>query len=80
MRQHGFLKMLVINNSAIFIDGVKVMDTGDDWPFLDENGDMRFRIETHSSDEHPGGEALYGNRFGNYNQNIQVIVHSMPEV
>lgn len=80
MRQHGFLKMLVINNSAIFIDGVKVMDTGDDWPFLDENGDMRFRIETHSSDEHPGGVALYGNRFGNYNQNIQVIVHSMPEV
>ncbi len=79
MRQHGFLKMLVINNSAVFIDGVKVMDTGTDWPFLDENGDMRFRIESHPSKEHPGGIALYGDRFGNYNQNIQVIVHSMPD-
>ena len=79
MRQHGFLKMLVINNSAIFIDGVKVEGTGNDWPFLDENGEMRFRIESHPSEEHPGGIALYGDRFGNYNQNIQVIVHSMPD-
>ena len=79
MRQHGFLKMLVINNVAIFIDGVKVRGTGNDWPFLDENGEMRFRIESHPSEEHPGGIALYGDRFGNYNQNIQVIVHYMPD-
>ena len=79
MRQHGFLKMLVINNAAIYIDGNKIQGTGTDWPFLDENGEMRFRIETHTSGEHPGGVALYGNRFGNYNQNIQVIVHYMPD-
>ena len=79
MRQHGFLKMLVINNAAIYIDGNIIQETGTNWPFLDENGEMRFRIETHSSGEHPGGVALYGKQFGNYNQNIQVIVHYMPE-
>ena len=79
MRQHGYLKMLVINGAGAFIDGVKVTTTGADWPFLDENGEMRFRIETHSSPDHTGGVALYGSRFGNYNQNLQAIVHYMPE-
>ena len=40
---------------------------------------MRFRIETHTTPEHTGGVALYGSRFGNYNQNLQAIVHYMPE-
>lgn len=79
LRQHGYLKMLVINGAGVFIDGVKVMTTGADWPFLDENGEMRFRIETHTSPEHTGGVALYGSRFGNYSQDLQAIVHYMPE-
>ena len=79
LRQHGFLKMLVISTSSVYIDGVNVRETGADWPFLDENGEMRFRIENHTSPEHPGGVALFGDRYGNYNQNIQVIVHYMPE-
>lgn len=78
LRQHGYLKMLVINGAGVFIDGVKVMTTGADWPFLDEDGEIRFRIETHTSPEHTGGVALYGSRFGNYNQNLQAIVHYMP--
>lgn len=78
LRQHGYLKMLVINGAGVFIDGVKVLTTGADLPFLDEDGEMRFRIETRTSPEHTGGVALYGNRFGNYNQNLQAIVHYMP--
>ncbi len=79
-RQHGYLKMLVINNVGVFLDGVMIQGTGADWPFLDENGEMRFRIETHPENgQTSGGLALYGKHFGNYNQDILAIVHYMPE-
>ncbi len=79
IRQHGYLKMLVINSIGIFIDGVKIQGTGADWPFVDPNGQIRFRIESHPEEGREGGLALYGPKFGNYNQNIQAIVHYMPE-
>ncbi len=78
-RRHGYLKMLVINGAGIYIDGVKAAGREGNDPFLDENQEMRFRIETHPSPDCHGGVAIYGSGFGNYNQNIQAIVHYMPE-
>ncbi len=79
LRQHGYLKMIVINGMGVFLDGVKIQSTGPDFPFLDSEGEMRFRIETHPSGERNGGVALYGDNFGNYSQNIQAIVHYTAE-
>jgi predicted transcriptional regulator len=77
--QHGHLKMLVINEMGIFIDGVKAQEPGTGWTFLDSHNEMRLRIETHPFEGHDGGVAIYGSSFGNYKQNIQAIVHYVPE-
>ena len=78
-RQHGFLKMIVINHAGTFLDGKKISDEGLGKWKLDENSDIRFRFETWSTPEHDGGLALYGSGFGNYNQNIHARIHYMPE-
>ncbi len=77
-RQHGFLKMLVINQMGVFRDGEKILETGPDWQFLDPFGEMKLRFEAHPRDGYAGGIALYGSSFGNYKQNIEVRVHYMP--
>lgn len=78
-RQHGYLKMLVVNAMGVFLDGVKVAETGPAWEFLDSFGEMKLRFECHPESGCEGGLALYGNNFGNYRQNIHARVHYMPE-
>ena len=78
-RQHGYLKMLVVNYAGVFLDGVKVAEAGDQWRFLDENGEMKIRFECHEDTEEKGGIALYGSKFGNYQQNIHARIHYNPE-
>lgn len=53
--------MLVINNMGVFLDGVKVEETGPDWGFLDSFGEMKLCFECHPEDGCAGGLALYGN-------------------
>ena len=79
-RQHGYLKMIVVNEMGVFLDGVKLEETGIGWEFLDENGEMKLRFACHPENGREGGIALYGSRFGNYQQNIHARVHYMPEV
>ena len=71
--------MLVINGMGVFLDGVKIEETGLDWQFLDSFGEMKLRFECHPVSGHEGGIALYGANFGNYKQNIHARVHYMPE-
>ena len=78
-RRCGFLKMLVINEKGVYLDGVQVAQTGEGWRFLDEDGEMNFRLETHPENGRNSGLALYGSGFGNYKQDILVRVHYMPE-
>ena len=78
-RQHGYLKMVVINQMGTFLDGVKIMD-GEGDSFMNESSDeMKFRFEVHPRDGRNAGLALYGDSFGNYHQNIRARVHYMPE-
>ena len=79
VRQHGFLKMLVINQGGAFLDGVKIADTGIDFPFLDDAGEMKLRLEAHPKEGSEGGLAVFGSGFGNYRQDIHARVHYMPE-
>ena len=77
-RQHGFLKMMVISQAGVFLDGKKINDAD---RLLPDKGqeELKFRIEARPSGGHEGGAALYGNGFGNYEQDILVRVHYMPE-
>ena len=77
--QHGFLKMLVINQMGVYRDGEKIAETGPDWQYFDSSGDMKLRFEAHPENGRSGGIALYGSSFGNYMQNIEVRVHYMPK-
>ncbi len=79
VRGHGYLHMIVINSGGVFLDGVKVRETGPDWRFLDSFGEMKLRFSCHPENGHEGGLALYGSNFGNYKQNIHVRVHYEPE-
>lgn len=77
--QHGFLKMLVINQAGVFLDGVKLVDGVDDSALPDTTGEMKLRFEVHDQDGHSGGFALFGENFGNYKQGIHARIHYMPE-
>lgn len=78
-RRYGYLKMLVVNATGSYLDGVKVADRDPAAPFLDENNEMKIRFEAHPENGREGGLALYGSGFGNYKQDILVRVHYMPE-
>ncbi len=78
-RQRGFLKMLVLNEMGVFLDGAKISEGLPQSEFIDEAGDIRLRFEARPLDGHNGGFAIYGGGFGNYKQNIHVRVHYMPE-
>jgi predicted transcriptional regulator len=77
-RQHGFLKMLVINHGGVFLDGKMIVE-GVEALAGKKTDELKFRIEAHPVDGHEGGLALYGKNFGNYDQDILVRVHYMPE-
>ena len=77
--QHGYLKMIVLNNAGVFLDGVRMGPIGPDWDSLDSQGEMKLRFEVASPEGADGGMALYGTNFGNYKQSIRARVHYMPE-
>lgn len=74
-RQHGHLKMLVINQMGIFLDGARIREGKDDL-LEDCGGELKFRFTVRGGE---GGFALYGDHFGNYKQNIKARVHYMPK-
>ena len=69
----------MINGRGVYLDGVKMEDTGPDWKFQDENGEMKLRFESRPLNGREGGLALYGSGFGNYKQDILARIHYMPE-
>lgn len=78
-RQHGFLKMIVVNEMGTFLDGRQISEKGFGNRVLTEYSDLRFRFQTHETAKYKGGLALYGKGFGNYKQDIRVQVHYMPD-
>lgn len=74
-RQYGLLKMIVINESGTFLDGLKISETSLKEFCLDDHSDIRFRFAVKNTPEYQGGIVLYGSGFGNYNQDVMVRVH-----
>ena len=72
---HGLLKTILINDSGSFIDGIKVSDVKVADLKLTYGKEISFRIENDSEAVNKGGVSIFGAGFGNYNQDIKVILN-----
>ncbi|OCT11206.1 transcriptional regulator [Paenibacillus pectinilyticus] len=68
--QYGWLKVLRITEDGTFLDGQRLSDiTLKDIPVSRNEWTLRLEVPEHA--EHVGGLTLYGEGFGNYNQDIR---------
>lgn len=70
--EYGLLKMIKINSNGVYLDGIQLSNT----PlkdFLSEDlYSLSFKIECPIDTQYPGGINIFGENFGNFNQNIKV--------
>lgn len=76
--QYGLLKILEINKSGTFIDGVQVSEISVSDFRLDYQSTIRLKMEVEKDAVHTGGLTIYGKEFGNYDQDINVLIHYSP--
>ncbi len=76
--QYGLLKMLQINRKGTFIDGLKKSNITIDNFNLTDKSILKFRMDVPEDAEHVGGLTLFGRSFGNYNQDIDVMINYSP--
>lgn len=73
--QYGLLKHLRINGKDTGIDGHKISDTCLHDLHLTDSPFIKFRIGVKKDALNPGGLTIFGNDFGNHNQNMLLSVY-----
>lgn len=73
--QYGLLKLLVINQSGVYIDGLKISDIKIDSFQLNHQSEIWLKIAVDENCEDTGGLAIFGKKFGNYGQGIKVNIN-----
>ncbi|MCR5596409.1 MAG: helix-turn-helix domain-containing protein [Lachnospiraceae bacterium] len=76
--QYGLLKLIVINDTGTFLDGLQISDVTINDFDLDFRSKLRFRFSVKDDSEHVGGFTVFGSTFGNYAQDIKVSINYMP--
>lgn len=76
--QYGILKLIVINKEGTFIDGLKISDVTIDEFNLDYRSTIKFKFSVEEDAEYVGGLTLFGSKFGNYGQDINVRIGYSP--
>ncbi len=76
--QYGLLKLLVINSSGTYIDGLKISDININEFNLDYRSKITFKMAVKDDAAHVGGLTVFGSSFGNYAQDINVNIHYIP--
>lgn len=75
---HGLLKTILINEIGSFIDGIKASDIKAADLNLSFGKEISFKIANDEQTKNVGGVTIFGRSFGNYNQDIKVILtHDM---
>ena len=77
--QYGLLKLLVINKSGTYIDGLKISDVDIEQFKGSNHSKFTFRMEIKDDAAHIGGLTIFGKTFGNYAQDIKVSISYSPE-
>lgn len=77
--QYGLLKSLHVSNEGAFVDWEKVSDVTLDQLGLQAHQSIRVKLEVKASANYPGGLNIFGRGFGNYDQDLLLRLHTMPE-
>lgn len=72
--QYGLLKLLCINKSGTYVDGLMVSPVRIEDLDINEKKEFLFRIAAPAEALNPGGCTIFGRGFGNYNQGIKFNV------
>jgi predicted transcriptional regulator len=74
--QYGKLKAWRINDHGTFVDGVRISDVRLAELDLAAHRSIRLRIGVKKDARHPGGVNIFGRGFGNYDQDIVLILQT----
>jgi predicted transcriptional regulator len=74
LNQYGMLKLIRVNNEGSFIDGCRISNVGLKDIDLNYKSDLNFRIAVDDKSKNKRGLTIYGQNFGNYNQDLLVRV------
>lgn len=72
--QYGLLKLLCINKSGTYVDGLMVSPVRIEDLQLNEKSEFLFRVAAPAEALNAGGCTIFGRGFGNYNQGIKFNV------
>lgn len=72
--QFGLLKTISVRREGTFLDGVRISDVTPADLGIVVGRDIVLRIENGESAVHAGGISLFGRKFGNYDQDIEVTI------
>jgi predicted transcriptional regulator len=72
LTQYGLLKTIGISDNGVFLDEIKISPVRLDDLYIEEKDYFTFRIGIKPDAANIGGINLFGEKFGNYPQNIVV--------
>lgn len=72
--EYGLLKTLLVNQEGSFIDGVRISGKTIGDLSIAYGNEILFRLAAPENAPNPGGMTLLGKGFGNYDQDIQVVI------
>lgn len=76
--QYGLLKLLLIGENGVFIDGIQISNKTIADFHLDYKSTLHFKMAVNDDSEHVGGLTIFGKTFGNYGQDIKVRLYYNP--
>lgn len=76
--QYGLLKILEVDTTGTYIDGLKISDISTRDLCITSQDSMLFRFQVDEPSKNIGGITLFGKEFGNYNQDIRVRIQFSP--
>lgn len=76
--QYGLLKLLVINKTGTFIDGLQISDVSIKELNLTYKSTIKFKMAVAEDAQYVGGLTIFGKSFGNYNQDINIRINYSP--
>lgn len=73
--QHGRLKLLSINHKGSFIDGRRIGQLSLKELQIGPGDSLRLRLSVPDTAQNRGGLTIFGRSFGNYQQDIKLLMH-----
>lgn len=75
LNQHGLLKTLVVNEKGTFIDGsIRISKVAIGDLDIDYRSELLLRLSAPEDTRNAGGMTIYGRGFGDYDQDIRVLM------